>query len=337
MSLFRRKAVATGQMTCAACGQQGGRVHDCPQQTCDIHALARAMTATSRSVQSITWTLEHEQPELLHLWRVRQLVPPPEPLEVVCQDDLLQGTKFASLWMRDGKPEFRGAGNTVHPYGAEAYARCARGHAHEAPDRDCQCGFWIAEHRDSRLTSWTDSLVKLEVEFGGRVLDCGKDPLPAPAWGYRAQWQRVLSVSLPQQCGVRLCFGVCFGVCGGGPGRWLVTAGGSGRVVAACERHAAMLGSVPNPVAWLREGLQTEVRPGTVSDDAPPPSPSVQEELVYPADRVEQYVVRAGFEIAPGCKAAPGAQYVVNYGGQCEFRCIGNSDGTVTVVKRWTE
>lgn len=195
----------------------------------------------------------------------RSRLDPGPRFETVHQEELLQGTKYATLWMdKDGKPEFRGSGYTHKaPYGTEAYAVCGLDRDHEVPDPACTCGFWTATRKESRLSTWAASDVALEVEFGGKVIDCGKDPLPAPPWGYRAQWQRVLSVTLRDACYS----------CGRPGPQYLVSCGVVTRqLVVSCGACLAYLGGTPveKPVTWLREGLQTEIRPGTVTDDAPP-------------------------------------------------------------------
>jgi hypothetical protein len=309
-------------------------------------------------------------------------------LPVVRQDDLLQGTKYAGLWRgKDGQPEFRGVGDRTHSYGTESYARCGQRKSHRVPDRDCGCGFWIATRPESRLAVWEPSYVALEVEFGGRVLDCGKEPLPAEPWGYRAQWQRVLSVSLSPGCGANqiqrlgmygtapVCFyirGLSTAVACAGPVRWLVSIGGE--VSTACENHAAAGSLVRKPVTWLREGLQTEIRPGDVSDDAPAPQYTEPELPVkktigqsytrgswstggsLQVTHVWQYVLLAGnvslpYTTATGVTeaswdidAVPGGQYSYalpspsgGYRAMHDYTIWPNTDGTVTVTEQWTE
>jgi hypothetical protein len=193
----------------------------------------------------------------------------PASLETVEQDDLLQGTKYATLWMtKDGKPSFRGTGycGVKSEYSTESYASCGDGCSHDVPAADCKCGFWIPTEK-SALSVWHRPYVRLEVEFGGRVMDCGRDPLPAPPWGWRAQWQRVLSVTLSPHCAAHAgCSRKPVG---------LVAERDTGQVLTSCDRPPfASRRVISRPVSWLREGLQTEIRPGTVTDDPAPEEPA---------------------------------------------------------------
>ena len=317
MSLFRRKRMATG--TCVNCASvivpAGTALCDgCkPAVTLSGAVLWSAVTQISASIS----------PVFLGLHSARAGSAP--ELEVVTQDDLLQGTKYACLWQAaDDRPEFRGVGHPMFPYRTEAYAQCGNYQSHESPAAGCQCGFWVATRPESQLAQWTPSWVALEVEFGGRVLDCGREPLPAPPWGYRAQWQRVLSVSLSQACGVAsLTSDMQMGgttarnaaaaasyaelhdwgaLACRGPVRWLAAAGR--QVCSACEQHAATAAAVVRkPVAWLREGLQTEVRPGTITDDAPAP---VLQPHAAAKRQVRKHAVPAGSPMLPYTLAAGG-------------------------------
>lgn len=213
-------------------------------------------------------------------------LPVPAPLEAPLpeedREDLIRGTKYAYLSIAGGKPVFTGVG--VHePYGVEGYAKCAY-HPHEAPQPECGCGFWIGLRPESRITIRAADYVELEVEFGGRVIDCGHDPLPAPPWGYRAQWQRVLSVTLPPAC-----------ACCQQPPRHLMHKLGHSNLSFVCDSHCTVMPltrCIERPVSWLRENLPTEIRPGTLTDDAtiPPPlnPPHVRETrfTLPPAARV---------------------------------------------------
>lgn len=193
---------------------------------------------------------------------------PAPPLPQARQDDLIKGTKYAQLRIGTGDNEayFTGtAGYMMGAYGAEGHATCAKGrlHPHGAPDADCTCGFWVPVRKESALSYWDSAQVQLEVEIGGRIIECGKDPLPAPPWGYRAQWQRILSVSLPKDCGMRHFRP---GECIGAPNSLVIQAPDR-RVMTACMRHSVGEEVISKPLSWLRQSLRTEIRPGWVTDD----------------------------------------------------------------------
>ena len=155
-------------------------------------------------------------------------------------------------------------------YYAESTAKCgAYGITHPAPDPDCQCGFWIPACDDSRLGDFRADYVELEVEIGGRVLNCGRDQnLKAPR-GYRAEWQRILSVTLSSRCGQSTGRN---GTCAG-QARWLCAEPGheSRKLISACIVHMRRPSHViATPVSWLRRELRTEIRPAFITDKLPP-------------------------------------------------------------------
>lgn len=82
-------------------------------------------------------------------------------------------------------------------YGAEAQATCMR-HIHTAPNVDCKCGFWAA-YDPQTLPEVLKSSVSADgawllarVDGFGSVVEHEK--------GWRAQWQRVLSIVIPDMC-----------------------------------------------------------------------------------------------------------------------------------------
>lgn len=195
--------------------------------------------------------------------------PDMKKLPVRYQEDLISGlTKYAQLSLdADGKPCFRGTG--YGQYYSESYAVCHVGGKHDAPQPDCTCGFWVPFREESRLSTWQASMVRLEVEIGGRILNCSQKSKDE-TWGYRAQWQRVLSVTLNTQCG-----GGGFGSrssCAG-KSRWLCVQpgySGQGSLVTACIVHMRRSSRViGEPVSWLRRELRTEIRPGDVTNKIP--------------------------------------------------------------------
>lgn len=218
----------------------------------------------------------------LHL----HMCPLPLHLETEQRPDLMQGTKYAQLARQaDGSPAFTGVGYRV-TYRTEDYARCGASNNHVAPSPDCQCGFWIPVHERSRLGSHSSSWVALEVEFGGTVLECAKDT-PGPVWGYRAQWQRVLSVTLHPLCSfsqavydwsrarvtpsIPPCDNLAVTLGAFRPNPWPPTYSSAPTelVYGVCENHAGWDACtvIDRPVTWLREGLRTEVRPANLRDD----------------------------------------------------------------------
>lgn len=82
-------------------------------------------------------------------------------------------------------------------YGLRARARCLADSTqiqrtdHTVPDEQCSCGFY-AHAQPPSSESMQAEYVALEVELGGRVIVCND--------GYRAQWQRVLNIIVPQVC-----------------------------------------------------------------------------------------------------------------------------------------
>lgn len=204
-------------------------------------------------------------------------------LPVVEQQDLIPATKYARLALEpSGRPCFRGTGYAGNPYYTETEATCGKNKQHTAPDPDCECGFWVGTRTGSKLATWKPEYVALEVELGGTVMECARVGTrdSEPPWGYRAQWQRVLSVTLPAECGMRnhqswyssfgvqpvnLCDGPPVFLCAVPTTDFL-----GSQLLTACQAHVKADTAIKKPVSFLREFLQTEVRPGTVTDDAVP-------------------------------------------------------------------
>ena len=205
---------------------------------------------------------------------------PASRLPIEAHPDPIRGTKYAQLWLEpDGSVTFSGTGYAADRYDVEAYAVCAQGRDHPAPHPGCECGFWVPVRQESRLAAWDPRHVALEVEVAGSVLWCSREQhAHGSPWGYRAQWQRVLSVALPSECAVSknpyLHGGTLFSLpvhCDGSPeylvavtdheqaGRQLLTAcAAHGRAAASRAGHQV----IGRPVSWLRERLRTEIWPG---------------------------------------------------------------------------
>jgi hypothetical protein len=78
-------------------------------------------------------------------------------------------------------------------------ARCEKGRGHEAPSKNCQCGFYAMKTRDRAeylLERWR-SLVLLKVEFYGRIIE-HRD-------GLRAEEQEVTTMFIPRRCSKGWC------------------------------------------------------------------------------------------------------------------------------------
>lgn len=128
-------------------------------------------------------------------------------------DEPVRGWKVAPVTrMPDGSVFFDGFGTQ---YGVEAVARCNKhfvtgwrsSHAEPAPYEGCECGFYA--YNDRRLIGEhvQPGCGLLEVEMYGKVLRFEK--------GYRAEKQRVLSVTVRPECCVRITSPTGFSVhCG---------------------------------------------------------------------------------------------------------------------------
>lgn len=129
------------------------------------------------------------------------------PLPVRHQAEPLRGYKLAKLIrvMEQPKNElvvngtpcrgdeivFAGAVGNGMPYRVDDTAHCYKA-LHEAADPDCSCGFY-AMKKPSRVHPMLQGEdVILEVELFGRVICCES--------GYRAERQRVLSVTVARHC-----------------------------------------------------------------------------------------------------------------------------------------
>lgn len=223
-------------------------------------------------------------------------------LPVVQQDDPIQATKYAQLMLGpDGKPFFAGVG--YGEYHTESYAVCGQGKTHTVPDPECQCGFWVGTRDGSKLSTWNAQQVALEVELAGTVLDCARDgtPVTDAPWGYRAQWQRVLSVSLSPECGMAALTTDRYSSyyqplptgCDGPPLFLCAHGAVSQKLLTACQAHVTAKSAIKKPVSFLREFLQTEIRPGTVTDDAVPrTAPDVEQLRKDWADEVRSITSR---------------------------------------------
>lgn len=101
-------------------------------------------------------------------------------------DEPIRAWKVAGASLhKDGSVTFDGYGGL---YGVEAEAECRAGGRHVAPDPSCTCGFYAL--KEPPQPHGAQAL--LEVELYGRVLHY--------ADGYRAQHQRVLSVTTRPTC-----------------------------------------------------------------------------------------------------------------------------------------
>lgn len=110
------------------------------------------------------------------------------------------GWKYARLiWIPGDHFLFSGmnAGQGTQ-FGLRARAECLTQRTHEDPNMpasDCMCGFYAMAQADKDWpTLFTADRVQCEVELGGRVI--------VARLGFRAEWQRILSVAVP-----RICFG----------------------------------------------------------------------------------------------------------------------------------
>jgi hypothetical protein len=110
-------------------------------------------------------------------------------LTVVEYDEPIRAWKYAAVV--GGGPDDNGkllfeAQSVAEVYGVEETARCSYQRDHRAPDESCSCGFYA---RMQRMDVYGPYSV-LEVELYGKVL-LGTN-------GYRAEKQRVLSVTAPR-------------------------------------------------------------------------------------------------------------------------------------------
>ena len=194
---------------------------------------------------------------------IQQLQPPlpsKEAIPEVFELELMRGHKLARPFRDNDAVRFMGIGmNGI--YDVEGYAECLMRNNHEVPHPDCSCGFYIpaklGDHYGDPRQHWV-----LDVEFGGKVLDCGMGALPVPARGYKASWQRVLSVTAPTLC--RQCGANAEHVC----------VQFSNNIEVLCPKHAYSAPSTEKkPLTWVREHLATELIAPNLSD-APPPEPS---------------------------------------------------------------
>lgn len=221
---------------------------------------------------------------------------PMQPLPAEESDELITAWKTAYLIVSDetaGVPSatvvrYRGTGYAV-PYDTEGYARCpktweypdnsskyARGisaYPEEALRHDrpatgvagqyCQCGFWAVKDPASAVTGF--DLWRLQVELAGNVIVADN--------GYRAQWQRVMSVTAPSWCQQCAHAGMP-----GTPGRYLVTRAvhvsnaddhATPQIITVACAACAKDNWVPRGLSWLKGKLGTDVSGEFLTDDDP--------------------------------------------------------------------
>ena len=172
-------------------------------------------------------------------------------------DEPIRAWKHARIVLDGNRPAFRGIGRGGK-YTADDVAICHRdpylsysltyygsssvNHHKYGPVLDCQCGFYAmaGEAKPDR-----DGTPLLEVELYGKVIVC--------EYGYRAERQRVLGVSLARQCASALCVA---------DASLFTFVDGDG--VGLCEQHAQMSEQspllTPCTLSDLAGLLGTEVR-----------------------------------------------------------------------------
>jgi hypothetical protein len=99
----------------------------------------------------------------------------------------LRGYKRAGLTLclnKDGEDVWRFSGYAGHRYRLEATAKCGCGRSHDAPHRDCTCGFYAV--LEPKLAYGGEVL--LEVELYGRIFVGER--------GYRGEKIRVLKATI---------------------------------------------------------------------------------------------------------------------------------------------
>lgn len=203
------------------------------------------------------------------------------------QLELMRGRKLARLMHHGDTVYFAGIGMNGF-YDVEGYAECLMRKAHEVPDPGCSCGFYIPAKLGDAYGDPRQHWV-LDVEFGGKVLDCGMGALPVPARGYRASWQRVLSVTAPTLCAH--CSADAENVC----------MGFDNRIEALCPKCASSRAAInqEKPLTWVREHLATELVAPNLTDAKPAELPAWEEEYLRYTPQSSWPVVPPGTTCIP--------------------------------------
>lgn len=173
------------------------------------YAIAACAWAIAAMAHGAVAVIRHRK------WKVTQRVTSPAAPEHI--DHALTGWKRASLVVADGQVSFYAAAYR-RTYGTSAVAKCERFEdvsqlastvaqalgvslealgirEHDAPDKDCTCGFYAARDRGQLPTlagEYGATTVDLEVEISGHYLQF--------AHGYRAEKQQVVSVRVDRKC-----------------------------------------------------------------------------------------------------------------------------------------
>ena len=210
------------------------------------------------TTSSWAWTTDYSQPEPIEL-----------NLPAREQIDPIRVFKLAKLVWADGRIRFMGVGLNI-PYDAETAAMCGikNGHAffwgssnkygfdpsadHDVPDPRCTCGFHGVASKDADEIQGdyaSARFVRIEAELYGRVVRHER--------GYRAEHQRVLSVSIPRRCRAYLVCpgGIAEQGCTNTPTGLRIDAG---EVIASCAEHAPFGGVIPP--TDVAKALGTQVR-----------------------------------------------------------------------------
>ena len=185
------------------------------------------------------------------------------------QIDTLRVFKLAKLVLANGIIRLQGVG-THAIYDVDAVAECHAGMdgmmivggdekvseqvKHTAPELNCTCGFYGVPHKHAKEVQSdyaTSRYVRIEAELFGRIVKHER--------GYRAQRQRVMSISVPRKCRTL----------GAATGSWATSSGGEvqcentplgmrldgGYIVPSCAEHA-FGGVVPLPDVARQVGVQ---------------------------------------------------------------------------------
>ena len=201
-----------------------------------------------------------------------------EGIPEVVELELMRGRKLARLVRQDDAVQFAGIGmNGI--YDVEGYAECLMRKNHEVPHPDCSCGFYIPAKLGNAYGDPRQHWM-LDVEFGGKVLDCGMGALPVPARGYKASWQRVLSVTAPTMC--VYCGADAEHVC----------MQFDARIEALCPKCASgrALTTREKPLTWVREHLATELIAPNLTDAVAEPALAPWEEELLRSREVPTYI-----------------------------------------------
>ena len=279
-----------------------------------IDRLQKDNQRLTQQVKQLTQALKALQPKLPAM--------ADDGIPEVFELELMRGRKLARLFRQGDSVQFMGVGmNGV--YDVEGYAECLMKKTHEVPDPGCSCGFYIPAKLDNHYGDPRQHWV-LDVEFGGKVLDCGMGALPVPARGYKASWQRVLSVTAPTMC--RQCSADAEYVC----------VQLSNNIEALCPKHASVAPSTQEkPLTWVREHLATELVAPNLTD-ASPPEPAVPS---LPAWEEEYLRSRQPVPLTPAWPAIqPGTTWTGTWTGTYTLPTyITGSSTTATGPITWTQ